>query len=59
MYRNEYMKKRLKALDKAASEAPKVSLEEALAQYDRHEKWAAQASQNGRVPRKSGGRTKQ
>jgi hypothetical protein len=35
MYRNKYMKKRLKALDKAASEAPKPTPEEALEQYDR------------------------
>jgi hypothetical protein len=54
MYRNKYMKERLKALDKAASEAPKPSLKEALEQYDRHEKWAAQAGQNGRFLRRPG-----
>jgi hypothetical protein len=57
MYRNKFMKERLKALDKVAPEAPKVSLEEALAQYDRHEKWAAQADQNSRVPRGPGGKS--
>jgi len=35
MYRNEAMMERLKGLAKTASEQPKRSLEEALAQYDR------------------------
>jgi hypothetical protein len=55
MYRNKYMRERLRDLDKVASQAPKVSLEEALVQYDRHEKWAAQSSQEGDLFRKQGG----
>jgi len=43
MYRNAHMKERLKRLDKAALEQPKVSLEEALRQYDEHEKLAVLA----------------
>ena len=42
MLLNDYMKKRLKRLDKIASDQPKRSLEEALADYDKLEELAGQ-----------------
>ncbi len=45
MFLNDYMKKRLKRLDKIASEQPKRSAEEALADYDRLKELADQFRQ--------------
>jgi hypothetical protein len=52
MYRNEYMKKRLRSLDRTASEAPKRSLDEAMKGYEMQERLAAQHGRKESVPKR-------